>query len=599
MISTQTTKCVITATIVLVLCRGASAKWKNLLRPIGRPAGNMLLVSEGAPTCTIYVAAQGDERERKAAAELQHWIEQITGARLEIVAQNAGPTVAIRTAEDLAEEGYRIAIEGDDLVLEGGTGRGVVNAVYALLEEDLGCRFYTNESIKLPTAKTLAVQPIARKYVPQLRLRDPYYNAAFDATWSMRNRTNAPKAPVAEEYGGRIDYGGYFVHTHASLLPPGTYFESHPDYFALNAGGQRYANQVCATHPEVARIVTETVLQAIKNSPHTEIISVSKNDNAGDQICHCERCTKLRADEGGSDVACQLVLVNAVAEAVEKEHSRVVIDTLAYLETLQPPKTMRPRKNVAIRLCNDVVGAWSRPFTPAEQCAVAKAITAWSQIHDRIHIWDYTVNFSHYLAPMPNIDVMAANIRFWVKNNAESVMLQGGYEGPAERDHLKCWVTSKLLWDPSRDENALVQDFIEGHYGVAAPALAEYEALLKELRETHAAAFAAPPLGIRYPMETAFFTKEFLDRATEIFARAKQLAAEDAAILHRVERAELPMLYVKCCRGPEFVGDTYARAVAEIERIGRREGVGRVAEIGATLEMKLPEWKARIPQPAK
>ena len=112
------------------------------------------------------------------------------------------------------------------------------------------------------------------------------------------------------------------------------------------------------------------------------------------------------------------------------------------------PKTVRPRKNVAIRLCNDAVGAWSRPFTPAEQCDVAKLVSAWGAVHNRIYIWDYNVNFSHYLAPMPNLDVMAANIRFWIKNHAEGVMLQGGYQGPAERDQLKCWVTAKLLWNP-------------------------------------------------------------------------------------------------------------------------------------------------------
>ena len=55
------------------------------------------------------------------------------------------------------------------------------------------------------------------------------------------------------------------------------------------------------------------MLKALKDKPHTEIVSVSKNDNAGDQICQCDRCKKLRADEGGTDMANQLVLVNAVA----------------------------------------------------------------------------------------------------------------------------------------------------------------------------------------------------------------------------------------------------------------------------------------------
>ena len=71
-------------------------------------------------------------------------------------------------------------------------------------------------------------------------------------------------------------------------------------------------------------------------------------------------------------MGCQLVLVNAVAEAVAKKYPHVTVDTLAYLETSRPPKHIRPRANVAIRLCNDRVGAWTHPFTPAEKCAIAR-----------------------------------------------------------------------------------------------------------------------------------------------------------------------------------------------------------------------------------
>ena len=287
-----------------------------------------------------------------------------------------------------------------------------------------------------------------------------------------------------------------------------------------------------------------------------------------------------------------------VAKIIEKERPDVVIDTLAYLETIQVPKTVRPRKNVVIRLCNDSVGAWSRPFTPAAECDVAKLASAWGAVHNRIYIWDYNVNFSHYLAPMPNLDVMAANIRFWIKNQAEGVMLQGGYQGPAEQDQLKCWVTAKLLWNPSWDENALAQDFILGHYGKAAPALEEYEALLKRMKTAHAKELASPPGGIRYPMDAPFFTKEFVMQATAIFARARALAQGDEDLMRRVERAELPILYVKCVRGPGFVGADYAQVVRDFERIARREKIQFLQEGGPDFEAKLAGYKSQIPKAA-
>ena len=199
---------------------------------------------------------------------------------------------------------------------------------------------------------------------------------------------------------------------------------------------------------------------------------------------------------------------------------------------------------------------------------------------------------------MPNLDVIAANIRFWAANHAEGVMLQGGYQGPAERDELKCWVSSKLLWDPSRDEKALARDFIWGHYGVAAPALAEYEVLLERMRTDYAKAMAAPKGGIRYSMDAPFITKEFMTRASELFSQAKALARSNEPLMRRVERAELPILYARCLRGPESGAQDYARAVAELERIGSREKITNLQEGRTDFEEKIAEFKRQVSKPA-
>ena len=575
-----------------LVCASAQAEWVNALKPQGKPAGKLKIVKAGKPKSGIQLPDHPTPQETNAAVELQHWIKEMTGATLPISSGKARRSrLAICTDAALGDEGYAISISRGGIVLSGGKTRGVLNAVFALLEEDLGCRFYANDSILLPRANTLVIAPVARRYIPQLKLRDPFYACAFDPVWSLRNRANAPNAAVPEEQGGHMDYANMFVHTAAQIVPPEKYFKEHPDYFAQQADGTRTTAQLCPTHPEVVKIAIEYVREVLRDNPHTEIVSVSKNDC---QVsCLCERCKKLR-DAEGSDMANQLFLVNQVAAAIEQEHPDVVIDTLAYLETIQVPKTVRPRRNVAIRLCNDTVGAWSHPFTPAEQCESAKLIRAWSAVHNRIYIWDYNVNFSHYLAPMPNLDVMAANIRFWIRNHAEGVMLQGGYQGPAERDQLKSWVAAKLLWNPSWDEKALTRDFIEGHYGKAAPALEEYEALLEQMKTDHAQEMASPPGGIRYPMDAPFLIKDFVTRATDIFARAKALAGSDDDLMRRVERAELPILYVQCVRGPVFVGDSYAQVVAEFERIARREGVRFLQEGGPDFEPKLAGYKSQF-----
>ena len=490
--------------------------------------------------------------------------------------------------EDLEDEGYGIAVENQRFFLWGGRTRGTINAVYSLLEEDLGCRWYTTDDIRIPHLPTLTFRPVPRVYIPRLRLRDPYYKVAFDGVWSLRNRTNAPGARVPEEWGGHIDYDGLFVHTFHRLLPPSKYFEEHPEYFMLDKNGKRIAHQLCTTHPDVIRLVTESVREYLRQNPLTGIVSVSKQD--GGRTCQCENCHSLDEAEG-SDMASLLYLVNRVAEAIEEDYPNVVISTLAYLETVRPPKTMRPRKNVAIRLCNDSVGSWVHPFTPAEQCHFGELLKAWSAAHDRIHIWDYVVNFSHYLAPMPNMEVIAGNIRFFTENNAEGIMTQGAYQSPgAENDQMRAWVIAKLMWDQSRDVSQLVNDFIWGHYGNAAPAIAEYDQLLRQAAREHEKELSSPEGGIRYRMDHPFLSKAFLDRADEIFDRAEKLAENDV-ILHRVGRARLPIMYVQLSRGPEFTGERYGDILDGFAKIAGREGVTHLREGSPDLDEKLESWR--------
>lgn len=600
--------------LLLVIAMAASTfaedTWKNALAPKGTKTDELTFVDNGKATAVIIIPTEANSMEKKAADDLQYWLKQMTGAhvgvKFDLKVKPKGSMIislgrtklaedALLPDVDLKEDGYSIAESNGNLYLRGGRTRGIVNAVYALLEEDIGCRWYDNGEPRLPKSPTLKVQVVPRTYVPQLRLRDPFYKVSFDPVWSLRNRTNAPDAKVPDEYGGHIDYDGMFVHTAATLVPPAKYFKDHPEYFFLDNSGKRNPAQLDATNPDVAKIVIDAVRQTLKDHPETEIISVSKNDSGGDQLCQCDNCKKIREAEGGSEMAVQLVLVNKVAEAIEKDYPNVTIDTLAYLDTIKVPKTMRPRKNVAIRFCNDAPGAWGRPFTAAEDCPVADIAKAWSAAHNRIYVWDYNVNFSHYLAPMPNMNVIAKNIKFWVANHAEGVMTQGGYQGAAERDWMRSWVIAKLMWDPSLDEQSLVDDFINGYYGKAAPAIAEYDALLRKAGEDHAKELASPPGGIRYPMDISFLSKEFLDRATELMKQAHDLAGDDAALQKKVDRAELPILYVKVARGPKFVGDSYGDVLNRFDKVAHEQGADYLQEGGKDLDARIAEWRKEIP----
>ncbi len=601
--------------LIALACAGAAsaapkASWQNALRPKGEPGPEVTLAKGGKALYSILIPAAPSAQEQKAADDLAQWLGEMTCARFDIVREPdsqpiKGSVISIGRTDllaksgskmldaDLGDEGYAIDVKNGNLFLLGGTTRGMINAVYALLEEDLGCRWYSRFTRSIPSTPTLRFRPVIRSYVPVLEIRDPYYWEAFDGTWSLRNRTNSSSAPVPREWGGYKAYA-LFVHTFSALVPPDQYFKDHPEYFSEH-NGKRDAGQLCVSNPEVAHIAAESAKRLLRANPNAQIISVSQNDSV--PCCACPRC-KAKADAEGSMSGPLLEFVNAVADEVGKDFPNVRISTLAYLDTSAPPKTVRPHKNVAIRLCTDS-HAWSQPFLTVEETQTFQSrMKAWAEMGANIHIWDYTVNFSNYAGPMPNWQVVTDSIRFFVSHNAKGVMLQGNYQTPGTADgYMRTWVWAKLLWDPTLDTQALMRDFVFGYHGKAAGPIWDYQQLLWNTWEKeHQGKLKSPAGGIRYGMD--LFDDDFMVKARECFSRAEKLA-DDPETLRRVEESELQILYADLCRaakpGKPANPAEFAATLDKFERIARREKMTHIQEGGSDFE----SWVGRMRQLVK
>ncbi|MHB1458974.1 MAG: DUF4838 domain-containing protein, partial [Armatimonadota bacterium] len=495
-------------------------------------------------------------------------------------------------ALNLGDEGYAIDMVGGNLLLLGGSTRGIINAVYAFLEEDLGCRWYSRFSENIPHRSVLSIRPVKRSYVPPLEIRDPYYWEAFDGTWSLRNRTNSSIASVPIEWGGNKAYA-LFVHTFDTLVPSSVYFKDHPEYYSEN-NGQRNPGQLCMSNPDVVRIATESVRRILRAKPEAQIISVSQND--GPPCCACSKC-KPAADAEGSMSGPLLIFVNAIADEIGKEFPKVRISTLAYLDTSMPPKTIRPHKNVAIQLCTDS-HAWAYPFLKIEETETFQArMKAWSAMGADIHIWDYTCNFSNYAGPMPNWQVVEDSIKFFVKHNAKGVMLQGNYQTPGTADgFMRNWIWAKMLWDPTLDTKSLMQDFIYGYYGKSAGEILKYQELLWNMWEKeHLGKLKNVPGGIRFPM--TIFDANFMSDARKCLEKAYKLADTDE-IRRRVEEEELQILYAEIIQlsqsGKPKDMVAFKTSLDKFEKIARRIKMTHIQEGPSDIENWITNMRKMI-----
>ena len=439
-----------------------------------------VLFDNGRSEYSIVLCDDASISEKTAAEELQDFLKQISGAELPLINSNEleegrkhiyvgfnkeyAAECGVEAPDDI-DEGYTYRTVGDNIWIYGGKNRGTMYGVYAFLENEFGVRWYTVDYTKIPVTKKWKVKDFCRSEQPLVRFRfDQYYNV-LDEAWLARNKCNSDYWISENKYGGLSSY--WEGHTFRIFISPDEYFSEHPEYFSMREGGVRRPDaQLCLSNPEVLQICIDKMKYTIATNPLFDIYSMSQNDNPFP--CLCDKCRAIEEQYGGHS-GLLLWFVNQVADAIKPIYPDKYIGTFAYMYTRKPPVGIVPRNNVVIRLCSlECCRAH-----PIEECEHNRSfmsdIENWSKIAPNIYIWDYVVNFSQYVAPFPNFNVLAENIRTFMKYNVMGIRQQANYQSiGGEFSEMKAWVISKLLWNPYQDTRKLVSQFINDYYGEAA-----------------------------------------------------------------------------------------------------------------------------------
>ena len=557
-------------------------------------AADVTIADHGKSKYRIVLPAGAIPSERYAAEELQHYLEKLSGAKLPIVSDaeppasreillgNSARLARLRPTVDFAglgPDGFALRVDGNRLIIAGGRPRGTLNGVYTLLEEKLGVRWFTPEVEVVPRLDRVRLSKLNETQIPALQNRDVFWREMMrNADFAARHRLNGQHYGLTEKHGGPFTVYFPFVHSFDALVPPDLY-QTHPEYFPLIDGKRKSGYvQRCLSNPDVLRISIERVRQWIKEHPEATIISVSQNDTINN--CQCEQCKALD-DAEGSPAASLLKFVNAVAEAIEQDHPNIFIDTLAYQYTRKPPKTIRPRRNVIVRLCS-IECCFSHPLEtcPAqENRRFRDDIIAWGPVAPLLYVWDYTTDFGHYQQPFPNFDSLAPNVRFFVKHGVKSLFEQGNYSGggQGEMGPLRAYLLAKLLWKPETDVQEHTREFVNGYYGKAAPKILAYlETTHRPVREKglHSHIFDGPKAG--------YLSEDLMDAGEKILDVAEQLAENDD-IRFRVQVARLPVWFVKIATD-RVTGDARTDLLKRFVAIARKAGISNISEGTALID---------------
>lgn len=546
---------------------------------------NITLVHNGRGRYVIVLPADATAPVKHGANELQQHLAMMSGAILpiETSAPANGLGIFLQPDANLAEEEFTIKTVGPKLVISGGGKRGVLYGCYALLEDVLGVRWFTTRITRVPKNRTITVGPLDIHDKPDFEYREPFYTEAFDKLWAARNRTNGDHQLLDESVGGKISYGRYFVHTFNALLSPELYFDEHPEYFSLiNGKRMKGEYQLCLTNPDVLRIAVESVRSWIKANPDATIMSVSQNDVYFQ--CQCDNCRAVEEEEEAA-IGPVLRFVNAVADAIAPDYPHILIDTLAYQWTEKPPKFVRPRPNVRIRLA-PIYACFGHPLDGCEANKEALAnLESWGAITNQLYVWHYSTNFAHYLQPFPNLDEVIADIPLFKKNGTVGLFYEGGYApgGMCAQSELEAYLMAKLMWRTNRPAQPVIDDFLQGVYGKAAPYIREWLDLVhKAVREENV------HVRIWDPPTVAYLSEEVLAKGKTIFDAAEKAVTDNSLTLEMVQRARMGLDYVLLMRSlpsHKVVGDIYKRTsdvdaglLGTLETKVAQYGIGQVRE---------------------
>ncbi len=534
------------------ISRVAGASFLPLAAKLGFAKDSTPLAVPGKQSYSIFLSTEASSSERWAAEELTQHIMKMTGIGLRIDSGTAAPAsrrvIAIgRSAvtehlgiEPPAGESCLLKTAGETIVIAGGRERGTMYGVSIFLEK-LGCRWFTPDIARIPKVKALWLPELDEAHDPAFQYREVFFTEAQGREWSARNRLNGNFHHLDAGVGGKITCMP-FAHSYYDLVPPDRYFESHPEYFALVSGRRRKQNaQLCLTNAEVVRLAVAQAEEWLNANPNISIVSVSQNDGGG--WCECEPCRKVIQEEGGAVSGLALRFANQVAERLALSHPGKMVDTLAYQETADPPSTVRPRANVQIRFCPIEACQGHSYRSCAYNRKIREQFEQWSRIAPKLIVWQYSINFSHYLAPFPNYDELISDIPMFQKAGVSGVFIEGAVSdgGGGDDAELRSYLAARLLWNPDLDAKLEIREFLDAVYGAAGPLMWKHF-FLRQQEVRH-----GRHLWIDQNVEARYLSRDFLKRGRELLESASRKAATESA-RRRVARHLLSIDYVEVMR---------------------------------------------------
>ena len=347
--------------------------------------GEMLKLRHDGKLHHIVIADNSDQIVRFAAVELKEYLEKIVGNEFRISYRSGAKgrkniiQLEIKNDRSLKWDGFIIKKTRDKIHLLSAESRGLLYAVYCLLEE-AGCSFVYpgKEEEIVPEKEEIVFTPGTFIHNPVIEHRGltPYglYAGSIETgrkfiDWMAKNRMNyimvsedrpsdadgPAHAIIWKEVGEyllpELQKRGFIIDMSEHCMPvffPKTLFKDHPEWWAMNDGERKilpgpYSGQMCYSNEEAVEFYASAVAEYSARHPEFRIIGTWPLD--GGEYCECENC---------KDPETIFKAALHVAEKVREVRPDMLVEHLAYHpQSWQPPETLKIPDNMTVMWCPD------------------------------------------------------------------------------------------------------------------------------------------------------------------------------------------------------------------------------------------------------
>ena len=499
------------------------------------------IVVDRQPAATILLGTKPNEREVRAAVDIQDYVGRATGAVLPIArgpGDVRGHVIAIRVQDPPqgeSREAFRIKVTDRRTDLVGNSPLAAFYAACELLERGVGVRWYLPGPLGevVPRRDTLVLPALDLEQSPSFPMR-----WIGNSDWMLRNKQNRCD-------DGFLVYPGIY-HTQNRLVPHQDYFQKRPDFFALIKGERSPQGEckLCYSNPDLVREVAKNMGAMLDANPNIKLMSLSPTD--GQMWCECEGCKGM--DEEGVDrdrskSRRSLLFYNAVAAELRKTHPEARMLVGAYNVYNWPPKDKAikadPMIDVIITHYEDYCMAHPvpDPACPLNQRYV-QLIKEWQELGCGIYYYEYYWKVNWLDLPWPIVHSIRHDFPWYKQQGHKGVYTQYSFSCVWQQFPVH-YVAAKLLWDVNADVDAIMDRMFDDLFAAAAPQMKAYWALMEKQTATCGRHFPGRGLSVG----PAVFTDSVRGQLRSLYEAAVE-ANQDKVVAQRLEKIGSSLEYV-------------------------------------------------------